>query len=106
MEARMQLGNYLVAYLRRIGLTHLFGIPGDLVIQLFMKFGQPHDIRVITSSHEPGAGFAVDGYARATGKIGVLCVTYGAGGGHNVVNQRCRLVFRTGAGPGHQRWAG
>ena len=34
MEARMQLGNYLVAYLRRIGLTHLFGIPGDLVIQL------------------------------------------------------------------------
>ena len=55
MDARMQLGNYLVAYLRRIGLTHLFGIPGDLVIQLFMKFGQPHDIRVITSSHEPGA---------------------------------------------------
>ena len=56
MEARMQLGNYLVAYLRRIGLTHLFGIPGDLVIQLFMKFGQPHDIRVITSSqshHQP-----------------------------------------------------
>ena len=41
MEARMQLGNYLVAYLRKIGLTHLFGIPGDLVIQLFMKFGQP-----------------------------------------------------------------
>ncbi len=45
MEAHMQLGNYLVAYLRKIGLTHLFGIPGDLVIQLFMKFGQPHDIQ-------------------------------------------------------------
>ena len=108
MEARMQLGNYLVAYLRKIGLTHLFGIPGDLVIQLFMKFGQPHDIRVITSSHEPGAGFAVDGYARATGKIGVLCVTYGAGG-HNVVNavagsyaERVPVLVISG-GPGEEK---
>ena len=108
MEAQMQLGNYLVAYLRKMGLTHLFGIPGDLVIQLFMKFGQPHDIRVITSSHEPGAGFAVDGYARATGKIGVLCVTYGAGG-HNVVNsvagsyaERVPVLVISG-GPGEEK---
>ncbi len=108
MEAHMQLGNYLVAYLRKMGLTHLFGIPGDLVIQLFMKFGQPHDIQVITSSHEPGAGFAVDGYARATGKIGVLCVTYGAGG-HNVVNavagsyaERVPVLVISG-GPGEEK---
>jgi len=39
MNPRMQLGDYLVAYLRKVGVTHLFGIPGDLVIQLFMKFG-------------------------------------------------------------------
>src|SRR5204863_453987 len=38
-----------------------------------------------TLSHEPGVGFAADGYARATGRIGVVCVTYGAGG-HNMVN--------------------
>ena len=108
MDTRMQLGNYLVAYLRKIGLTHLFGIPGDLVIQLFMKFGQPHDIHVITSSHEPGSGFAVDGYARATGKIGVLCVTYGAGG-HNVVNavagsfsERVPVLVISG-GPGEEK---
>ena len=108
METRMQLGNYLVAYLRKIGVTHLFGIPGDLVIQLFMKFGQPHDMQVITSSHEPGAGFAVDGYARATGKIGVLCVTYGAGG-HNVVNtvagsyaERVPILVVSG-GPGEEK---
>ena len=104
----MQLGNYLVAYLRKIGLTHLFGIPGDLLIQLFMKFGQPHDMQVITSSHEPGAGFAVDGYARATGKIGVLRVTYGAGG-HNVVNtvagsyyERVPVLVISG-GPGEEK---
>ena len=108
MKAHMQLGDYLVAYLRKIGVSHLFGIPGDLVIQLFMKFGKPHNMQVITASHEPGAGFAVDGYARATGKIGVLCVTYGAGG-HNVVNTVAgsfseRLpILVVSSGPGEEK---
>jgi TPP-dependent 2-oxoacid decarboxylase len=108
MKTRMQLGNYLVAYLRKIGVTHLFGIPGDLVIQLFMKFGKLRGMEVCTFSHEPGAGFAVDGYARATGKIGVLCVTYGAGG-HNVVNpvagsfsERVPILVISG-GPGEEK---
>ena len=108
MNPRMQLGDYLVAYLRKVGVTHLFGIPGDLVIQLFMKFGQPRHMQVMTFSHEPGAGFAVDGYARATGKIGVLCVTYGAGG-HNVVNpvagsfsERVPILVISG-GPGEEK---
>src|SRR5262245_54418118 len=81
----MPLGDFLVAYLRRIGVTHLFGIPGDLVIRLFVRFGQRHGLRIVTLSHEPGGGFAAGGYARATWRIGVACVTYGAGG-HNMVN--------------------
>lgn len=108
MKARMQLGDYLVGYLRKIGVTHLFGIPGDLVIQLFMKFGKPRGMEVFTFSHEPAAGFAVDGYARATGKLGVLCVTYGAGG-HNVVNpvagsfsERVPILVISG-GPGEEK---
>src|SRR5215470_6996210 len=108
MKLHMQIGDYLVAYLRKIGVTHLFGIPGDLVIQLFMKFGKPRGMEVLTFSHEPGAGFAVDGYARATGKLGVLCVTYGAGG-HNVVNtvagsfsERVPILVISG-GPGEEK---
>ncbi|HEX9442798.1 MAG TPA: thiamine pyrophosphate-binding protein [Candidatus Binatia bacterium] len=85
IEPRMKLGDYLVAYLRKIGVTHLFGIPGDLVINLFFKFGRPRGLKIITLSHEPGIGFAADGYARSTGRIGAICVTYGAGG-HNMVN--------------------
>jgi TPP-dependent 2-oxoacid decarboxylase len=81
----MQLGDFLVAYLQKIGVTHLFGIPGDLVLRLFSRLGKPRGLRIITLSHEPGVGFAADGYARATGRIGVVCVTYGAGG-HNMVN--------------------
>jgi TPP-dependent 2-oxoacid decarboxylase len=81
----MPLGDFLVAYLRKIGVTQLFGIPGDLVLRLFSRLGKPRGLRIVTLSHEPGVGFAADGYARATGRIGVVCVTYGAGG-HNMVN--------------------
>jgi indolepyruvate decarboxylase len=85
MRASMPLGDFLVAYLQRIGVRHIFGIPGDLVIRLFLRFGRRRGLRIVTLSHEPGVGFAADGYARATGRIGVVCVTYGAGG-HNMVN--------------------
>ena len=85
MKPRMPLGDFLVAYLRTLGITHLFGIPGDLVMRLFLRFGRPRGLHIVTMSHEPGVGFAADGYARATGRIGVVCVTYGAGG-HNMVN--------------------
>ena len=64
--------------------------------------------QILTLSHEPGVGFAADGYARATGKIGVICVTYGAGG-HNMVNpvagsfsERVPLLILSG-GPGRGR---
>src|SRR5947209_4296446 len=81
----MRLGDFLVAYLQKIGVQHLFGIPGDLVLRLFARLGRPRGLRIVTFSHEPGVGFAADGYARATGRLAVVCVTYGAGG-HNMVN--------------------
>ena len=81
----MALGDFLVAYLRRAGVRHIFGLPGDLVLGLFHRFGRTRDLEVVTFSHEPAVGFAADGYARSTRRLGVVCVTYGAGG-HNVVN--------------------
>jgi TPP-dependent 2-oxoacid decarboxylase len=103
----MALGDFLVAYLRKIGVRHVFGIPGDLALKLFFALGQPHGLEIITLSHEPGVGFAADGYARATGKIGVACVTYGAGG-HNMVNpvagsfsERVPILIFSG-GPGEE----
>ncbi len=85
MKPRMKLGDFLVAYLKRAGVTHLFGIPGDLVLGLFHRLGRDRDLDIITFSHEPSVGFAADGYARSTRRLGVVCVTYGAGG-HNVLN--------------------
>jgi TPP-dependent 2-oxoacid decarboxylase len=105
MKARMPLGEFLVAYLRRLGVTHLFGLPGDLVLGLFQSLARDRALEIVTFSHEPAVGFAADGYARATRRLGVICVTYGAGG-HNIVNpvaaayaERVPLLVISG-GPG------
>src|SRR5271154_3177259 len=107
MKRRMTLGDFLVAYLAKIGVRHVFGIPGDLALKLFFALGKRHKLEILTFSHEPGVGFAADGYARASGKIGVICVTYGAGG-HNMVNpiagsfsERVPLLIFSG-GPGEE----
>lgn len=109
----MALGDFLVAYLRRAGVTHIFGLPGDLVLGLFHRFGRRRDLEIVTFSHEPAVGFAADGYARSTRKLGVVCVTYGAGG-YNVVNpvagayaeQVPLLVVSGGPGEAEQKLAG
>jgi indolepyruvate decarboxylase len=110
---RMKLGDFLVAYLRRAGVTHLFGLPGDLVLGLFHRFGRERALEIVTFSHEPSVGFAADGYARSTRRLGVVCVTYGAGG-HNVLNpvagayaeQVPLLVVSGGPGEAEQKLSG
>jgi len=113
MRGSMPLGDFLVAYLQRAGVTHIFGLPGDLVLGLFHRFGRARGLEIVTFSHEPSVGFAADGYARSTRKLGVLCVTYGAGG-HNVVNpvagayaeQVPLLVVSGGPGEAEQKLGG
>ncbi len=107
MKRHMALGDFVAAYLRKIGVRHVFGIPGDLALKLFFRLGKRHGLEILTLSHEPGVGFAADGYARATGRIGVICVTYGAGG-HNMVNpvagsfsERVPILIFSG-GPGEE----
>ena len=109
----MKLGDFLVAYLRRAGVTHVFGLPGDLVLGLFHRFGATRGLEIVPFSHEPAVGFAADGYARSTRKLGVVCVTYGAGG-HNIVNpvagayaeQIPLLVVSGGPGEAESKLAG
>lgn len=59
--------------------THLFGIPG---VHTLLPYDLLHDhptIRPVVTRHEGAAGFAADGYARATGKPGVCLVVPGPG---------------------------
>lgn len=72
------VGEALVAGLKARGVTHVFGIPGVHTIELYRGLARS-GIRHITPSHEQGAGFMADGYARASGKPGVAFVITGPG---------------------------
>ncbi|MBN2873567.1 MAG: biosynthetic-type acetolactate synthase large subunit [Spirochaetales bacterium] len=62
------------------GVDTVFGIPGGSVINLYDElYKNAHRIRHILTAHEQGASHAADGYARATGKPGVVLVTSGPG---------------------------
>lgn len=81
----MRLCSYLLDQLWQRGVRHIFGLPGDFVLNLFDAIQADGRFALICLSHEPSVGFAADGAARATGGLGVCCVTYGAGG-LNMVN--------------------
>jgi len=61
------------------GVDVMFGYPGGAVIPLFDVLYDRTDIRVVLTRHEQGAAHAADGYARATGKVGVCIATSGPG---------------------------
>ncbi len=73
------LGEALITALYEQGVRHTFGLPGDFVIGLYDIFEKDGRIQPIVMTHEPGAGFAADAYARCKG-LGVALVTYCVGG--------------------------
>ncbi len=61
------------------GVEHLFGYPGGAVLPIYDELFQQDTIKHILVRHEQGAGHAAEGYARSTGKPGVVLVTSGPG---------------------------
>ena len=61
------------------GVDVMFGFPGGAVIPVFDVLYDRTDIRVVLVRHEQAAAHAADGYARATGKVGVCIATSGPG---------------------------
>ncbi|WP_455476663.1 acetolactate synthase 3 large subunit [Bartonella sp. B41] len=61
------------------GIQHVFGYPGGAVLPIFDVIYQQDFIQHILVRHEQAAGHAAEGYARSTGKVGVILVTSGPG---------------------------
>ncbi|MBV8707896.1 MAG: acetolactate synthase large subunit, partial [Acidobacteriaceae bacterium] len=70
--------NILLNCLVREGVECMFGYPGGVTLPLYDAL-YDHQIRHILVRHEQNAAFAAQGYARATGKVGVCCATSGPG---------------------------
>ena len=70
----------LVECLKEQGVDTIFGYPGGAVLNIYdALYKHSDEIRHILTSHEQGAAHAADGYARATGKVGVCLATSGPG---------------------------
>jgi acetolactate synthase-1/2/3 large subunit len=70
--------------LRNEGVRDVFGYPGGAVLDIFDALMDADDIHFILTRHEQGAVHAADGYARATGRVGVCLVTSGPGATNTV----------------------
>ena len=66
------------------GVEHIFGYPGGAVLPIYDELKNHKKIKHILVRHEQGAGHAAEGYARSSGKPGVLLVTSGPGATNTV----------------------
>ena len=70
----------LIECLKEQGVDTVFGYPGGAILNVYDElYKHSNEIRHILTSHEQGASHAADGYARATGKVGVCFATSGPG---------------------------
>jgi acetolactate synthase-1/2/3 large subunit len=74
----------LIESLKKEGVKHVFGYPGGVVLNIFDHLHDEKELQLILTRHEQGAVHAADGYARATGKAGVVLVTSGPGATNTV----------------------
>ena len=70
----------IIECLKEQGVDTVFGYPGGTILNVYDElYKHSHEIKHILTSHEQGAAHAADGYARATGKVGVCMATSGPG---------------------------
>ncbi len=69
----------VIACLKEQGVDTVFGYPGGAILNIYDALFKHKEIHHVLTSHEQGASHAADGYARATGKVGVCMSTSGPG---------------------------
>jgi acetolactate synthase-1/2/3 large subunit len=72
------------------GVEMIFGYPGGAVLHIYDALYTQDKLEHILTRHEQGATHAADGYARSTGKPGVVIVTSGPGATNAVTGIACR----------------
>ncbi|MEE2617139.1 MAG: biosynthetic-type acetolactate synthase large subunit [Candidatus Poribacteria bacterium] len=75
----MRGANLLIESLKHEDVEHIFGVQGGAAMPIFDALYEAKGIQLISMRHEQGAAHAADGYARATGKVGVALATSGPG---------------------------
>jgi acetolactate synthase-1/2/3 large subunit len=97
----------IIECLKAEDIDYVFGYPGGAVLHIYDAFYQQDDVQHILVRHEQGATHAADGYARSTGKPGVVLVTSGPGATNAVTGiataymDSIPMIVITGQVPSH-----
>ena len=92
MSREMTGAQIVVQALKDQGVDTVFGYPGGAVLPIYDEIFKQNDIRHILVRHEQGATHAAEGYARSTGKPGVVLVTSGPGATNAVTGMADALL--------------
>ena len=107
MSRLMNGAEMVVEALQDQGVDTVFGYPGGAVLPIYDALFQHNAVKHVLVRHEQGAAHAAEGYARSTGKVGVLLVTSGPGATNAVTGltdallDSIPLVCITGQVPTH-----
>ncbi len=78
LAEKITIGDYLLARLQELGITHLHGVPGDFNLAFLEQVVACQGLHWVGCCNELNAAYAADGYARIKG-VGALLLTYGVG---------------------------
>ena len=79
-QATSTIGQYLAARMQQAGIRRYFAVPGDYNLVLLDELLKNPGLEMIGNCNELNASYAADGYARATGGLSAVVVTYSVGG--------------------------
>ncbi len=86
----------VVKVLEDEGVDYVFGVPGAAILPLYQALSKSERIKNISVRHEEGGTHAADGYARATGKVGISIGTSGPAGTNMITGLYSALRARVG----------
>lgn len=90
----MLVSRFLIERLENAGIKHVFGVPGDYVLDFYKELWDNEKIEVVNNTDENHSGFAADAYARMNG-IGCVVVTYSVGASKVINAVQCAYAERS-----------
>ncbi len=91
----IKVSDYIIQYLEKLGVAHMFMLPGGGAMHLNDSLGRSQKIQYVVCLHEQACAIAAEAYARVTNKPGLLMVTTGPGGTNAITGVAAAYVEST-----------
>lgn len=95
MEMNMKVSEYIVDFLEKSGVKHVFMLPGGMAMHINDSIGYSKQLKPVWMLHEQACAFAAESYARITNNLGIACVTCGPGATNTLTGIACAWIEST-----------